>query len=308
MIPVALVGAGRWGTNLARALQRLPQFDLRATCDPQHHGLGVAHYFVLSELLAHTDCEAVVIAVPPRHHADLARQALGAGKHVFVEKPMCMSTAEAVELRAACSNGSARLMVGHLLAYDPAFRALLRRVGRGASDAGVDVLVQRWSQRDGRDQRCPWWTMAPHDLSILRRLLPPPTRIRVRRNADGEVLAELEFGDGARAELSYRTDAARKVRRFVVEKAPLRWVLDDLGPHRLVEHTSAGARNIVVGCETPLDEELLHFAGAITNGTPFETGVEDGGAVVEMLEAGQRSLDAGGVWYSWPGVAVGGQC
>ncbi len=311
MIPVALAGAGRWGHNLLRALQRLPEFELCATCDPRPIAAGVPHYTELSELLSDRRCEAVVIATPPELHARHAEQVLTAGAHALVEKPMCSSSAEAARLVALSSGAGPRLMVGHLLAYDPAFRALVRCVRGCPTDSPLTISAVRWSPSLGRAIRCPWWTLAPHDLSMLRRILPAPRRLRVVRSGPtelAELVAFIEFAGGSSARLAYRTQGDSKLRRFEVAGAGVQWVLDDLAEHRLLECRAGRQRTVMVGCEMPLDEELRHFASALRMGTPFETGADEGSAVVELLECGQRSLDAGGAWVSLPGHAAGAQC
>ena len=95
MVKIGLVGMGYWGPNLARVLSQYPGCDFAAACDLRPENLerittqypSVKGYLDFGEFLA-SDLDAVVIATPISTHYELARQALLAGKHVFVEKPL----------------------------------------------------------------------------------------------------------------------------------------------------------------------------------------------------------------------------
>ncbi len=133
LLRVAVVGCGAWGRNLARNFAELGA--LAAVVDPDEaairpliaaHGLGARS---LEGLLADPAIDAVAIAAPSALHYALARRALEAGKHVFVEKPLALQLHEAEELCRLAERLDRRLMVGHLMQYHPAFlglRALLR--------------------------------------------------------------------------------------------------------------------------------------------------------------------------------------
>ena len=106
-INLALIGAGYWGKNLARVFNELGV--LRLICDPseevcerkskKYPGIQVTTSF--TDALAHQDIDAVAIATPAVHHYSMTRDALMAGKHVFVEKPLCYDPADAVRIAAA---------------------------------------------------------------------------------------------------------------------------------------------------------------------------------------------------------------
>src|SRR5204862_7768848 len=141
-VRVGMVGLGRWGRHLLRNFATLPGSDLRWCCDPdpdvlaQHAPTYPAARPTASyeDLLGDTELEAVVLATPvPTHHA-LARHALEAGKHVFVEKPMTFNASEARDLRDLVQRLGGALMVRHLLrshAADVQPRALRSALGRG---------------------------------------------------------------------------------------------------------------------------------------------------------------------------------
>src|SRR5687767_13914995 len=123
---VALVGCGYWGRNIARNLYQLGA--LRLVCDTQARALaevraacpGVRTAAAASAALKDPAVQAVAIAAPAVRHYALAKQALLAGKDVFVEKPLALTLREAQELVALARERRRILMVGHLLEYHPA--------------------------------------------------------------------------------------------------------------------------------------------------------------------------------------------
>jgi UDP-2-acetamido-3-amino-2,3-dideoxy-glucuronate N-acetyltransferase len=111
---------------------------LAAICDPdraaaetlaQEHGSAVAD---IETVLSDSGIAGVAIAAPAVLHASLARRALEAGKHVFVEKPLALKIDEAEALCVLAEKRERRLMVGHLLQYHPAFIRLRELVRDGA--------------------------------------------------------------------------------------------------------------------------------------------------------------------------------
>ena len=135
-VRVAAVGCGYWGRNLVRNFAELGA--LAAICDPNHAAVDeladryrgpVAEF---GAVLGDPDIAGVAIAAPAVLHAELARRALEASKHVFVEKPLALALAEAEQLCALAERMDRRLMVGHLMQYHPGFGKLRELVRTGA--------------------------------------------------------------------------------------------------------------------------------------------------------------------------------
>ncbi|NQV79731.1 MAG: Gfo/Idh/MocA family oxidoreductase, partial [Alphaproteobacteria bacterium] len=132
---VAVVGCGYWGKNLVRNFNELGALAAVCDADPgradelarQHR--APARSF--TEVLADPAIAGIVIAAPAERHATLAREALLAGKDVFVEKPLALEVAAADSLVALARDKNRILMVGHLLQYHPAFLTLRSMVREG---------------------------------------------------------------------------------------------------------------------------------------------------------------------------------
>jgi predicted dehydrogenase len=133
VVGLGLVGAGGFATFLAGATASLPTVAVRAVADSRPaaaRDLARAHGARCVEswrdLLAEDDVDAVVVATPPAGHAEIARAALEAGKHVFCEKPLALDDADARDLVATVERTGRVLVVDHVLRYNPLLRALTR--------------------------------------------------------------------------------------------------------------------------------------------------------------------------------------
>src|SRR5262245_56061703 len=150
-VNVALVGLGYWGPNLARNFAQVKNGRLHTLCDAREEQLarlgaqypGVKTTTDFASVLADPEVTAVALATPPKTHHPMGLQALAAGKHLFVEKPLANTSAEAEDLVNAAKAAKLTLMVGHVFVYS----APVRRV-RELLDAGElgDVLYV-YSQR-----------------------------------------------------------------------------------------------------------------------------------------------------------------
>ena len=168
---LAHIGCGYWGKNLARNFAELGVLDAvvdghPATVTAMAESTG-ARVATFDEVLADRKIDAVSFATPAETHHALAMQALEAGKHVFVEKPLALDPAEAAELIEAARRLDKRLMVGHLLQYHPVFREMRARVVSGAIGRLAYVYSNRMSLGKFRTEENVLWSFAPHDVSMV---------------------------------------------------------------------------------------------------------------------------------------------
>src|SRR5689334_13204677 len=130
MTAIGMIGAGSWGFNWVRTLAAMPDCELRWCCDlseacrkrVQQQFPQVKTTAQVEDLLADPTLDGVVIATIAPTHYEVARRCLEAGKHVMVEKPMTLTTADAVALTELARSRQRQLMVGHLLEYHPAIQ------------------------------------------------------------------------------------------------------------------------------------------------------------------------------------------
>ena len=170
-VRVGVIGCGYWGPQLIRNFYELPAARLTGVAETRPERLEhVRHRYrgtqVFSDhraLLA-TDVDAIVIATPIQTHYALARDAILAGKHVLVEKPLTANVAEAMELISMAQAAGVTLMTGHTFLYNPAVQALRNLVDTGELGRVYYVDAARLSLGLFQSQVNVLWDLAPHDL------------------------------------------------------------------------------------------------------------------------------------------------
>src|SRR5437870_4417797 len=177
MPQVAVVGAGYWGKNLVRNFHGLNA--LGAICDSDPERLesfkqlypSAKMFNAYSDVLRDATIQALAIATPAEAHADAVREALLAGKDVFVEKPLCLSVEEGEGLVALAKKKDRILMVGHLLWYHPAVLKLKELLAAGALGRIQYIYSNRLNLGKIRREENILWSFAPHDISVILGLL-----------------------------------------------------------------------------------------------------------------------------------------
>ena len=299
MVEVALVGCGRWGRNIARALARARGGRLAACCDPRpvlgrasFLGREVAYTPNFDEIVNDPSIDAVAIATPPALHHPQARMALLAGKHVFVEKPFSLSSAEAEELvRCGASEGRI-VMAGHIVRYHPAVAVLRDLVAAGEIGKVTRIVAERVGPPRPSPPIGVWWTLAPHDLSLLlslTRALPIGMAGIAERGAlpvvpPHRVVARLHFPGGIEGivHVSWLSPVKRRVTTIEGEGGTIRF--DDGAGRLLLRKGKRSWREIPFSPEEPLQREIQHFVDAVRHETvPLSDGRE-ALAVTRLLE------------------------
>jgi len=316
---IALIGSGYWGKNLARNFYELGALDL--ICDGKEIILQDAAYryngidtcFSTIDVFKRDDIDAVVIATPPETHFDMARKALMAGKHVFVEKPLVLNEVEGERLVALATSHKKVLMVGHLLQYHPVFVKLKQLALSGKLGRINYIYSHRLNLGKIRRHENALWSFAPHDISMILALAQddPVSVIATGGNYLHEHIADvttshLEFASGLRAHIFVSWLHPFKEQKLVVVGDRKMAVFDDTLPWEdkllLYSHQiswvnnipitfKAEAERICVEQAEPLRQECLHFLDCISNGTAPITDGEEGLRVLRVLNAGQTSLN-----------------
>jgi predicted dehydrogenase len=312
-VGVALVGAGPWGMTLGRAMVRLPGVDLRWICelDPARRSAAAAIApdaqltDALDQALADPGVAAAFVAVDsPRHHP-VGLRVLQADRHLLVEKPLAMNVADAAEMSGLAAERRRVLAVGHLLLHHPAVRRARQMIADGLLGETLWLEAARLAPGPARTAGSVWWTLAPHDVSLALHLFDAvPTRVTAvggAGRAPGEetvVWATLHFEDGRLAHIQGARHAAEKRRGFSLVGARRALTFDELeagGTLRLHDPERAGGAELVaVDAADALAAQCRHFLTGVARG---DTSAGNGGhalAVVRVLEAGARSMDAGG--------------
>jgi predicted dehydrogenase len=287
----------------------------------------------VDEVLADPDVDAVIIATPVRTHYELASQALAAGKHVFVEKPLAPSSVLADELAEQASASGLALMCGHTFVYSPSVRSIKRMLETGS--LGEIYFISSSRVNLGLHQRdvSVIWDLGPHDVSILLYWLSElPTSVRaVGRDSIVKGIADvafmtMTFGSGIVANVELSWLAPSKLRRTVIVGSERMVTYDDAAvePVRVFDsgvvykdpetfgeyHLSYRSGDIIsprIESHEPLSLELGDFVGAIREGHTMEFHTALARSVVRIVEAADQSLKQGGAEISITPAGAGDQ-
>jgi UDP-2-acetamido-3-amino-2,3-dideoxy-glucuronate N-acetyltransferase len=321
---LALIGAGHWGRNLARNYRALNA--LHTLCDANPRTLesfdaeysGVRKLTDADRAICDPDVRKVVIATPAALHYRLARSALLAGKDVFVEKPLCLSEAEAEELISLAHQRQLVLMVGHLLQYHPCVEALRLLIQNGDLGQLYYIASNRLNLGKIRHEENALWSFAPHDVSVILSLVGDrlPARVRcsgasyLRSGIADTTLTVLEFDNRVRAHVYVSWLNPFKEQKLTVVGSKGMAVFDDtrIWPEKLLlfrdyltwsssnvpTPNSSSGRMVTVPETEPLHAECQHFLARCHDRTPPLTDGHEGLRVLRVLQASQRSLDASG--------------
>jgi predicted dehydrogenase len=318
---IAQIGLGQWGKNLARNFEELAELVWLCDIDEVCRAEGAQRYpsaritANVEDVLADDTVEAVVVATPVSTHYELARRALEADKHVFVEKPPAMRGVEMEELCELADERGCVLMPGHLLLYHPAVRRLKEIVDSGDLGDVLCVYGNRQNLGTIRTHENALWSLGVHDLSVLLFLIDEePTELWAHGHAflnprvEDIVFCYLRFPSGKIAHLHLSWLDPHKIRRITVVGRDKMAVFDDMEPERKVTiydkapeepATTYGEWKTRTGdiyspkvpTTEPLRLECEHFLRLVAGeGDPMRA-ARDGLVVVRALEQLQASLE-----------------
>jgi predicted dehydrogenase len=327
-VRLGVVGLNYWGPNLARNFDRLPGCELTWCCDldqsllDRHRSAFPHTAFTtnLDDLLGDGRLDAVVIATSVPTHAVLATRALEAGKHVFVEKPLALTAADARGVAELAEERSLIAMVDHLLVYHPGLRKVKELVEGGAlGDRTFYMYGNRQNLGIVRPDENALWSLGPHDISVMIWLAGErPVEVAawgesyLQPGVEDVVFGHLRFPSGVTGHLHLSWLDPHKMRRMTVIGSERMVVFDDMETERKVtiydkgptprtatygEYIQVRSGDIHIpkidGTE-PLRRVCEHFVHCVaTEERPLSDAVA-GLTVVEVLEAMSESLaDAG---------------
>jgi UDP-2-acetamido-3-amino-2,3-dideoxy-glucuronate N-acetyltransferase len=315
---VAVIGCGYWGRNLVRNFAELG--ELAAICDPdaaaaddlaRRYRTAVAEVEVV---LRDPDIAGVAIAAPAALHAELARRAIEAGKHVFVEKPLALTVAEAEQLCTLAERQDRRLMVGHLMQYHPGFTKIRALVREGVLGRLQYIYSNRLNLGKVRREEDILWSFAPHDLSMILSLVgQAPTEVTahggyyLHKTIADVTTTHLAFPGGEQAHVFVSWLHPFKEQKLVVIGDRTMAVFDDgqpwsrkllLYPHRIEWREAMPVPQRAEADPVPLEEgeplklECQHFLDCIATGGRPRTDGREGLRVLRVLAQASEALQA----------------
>ena len=341
-LTIGIAGGGYWGSKLARNIFEVPGGRLTGVCDIDSvrrdtiagRYPGCRAFPDFDALISEPGLDAIVVATPASAHAEQARAALDAGKHVLVEKPLALSSAQCGELAEHAERRGLTLMVGHTFLYSEPVRVLRRLVVEGELGQVLYVYGQRVNLGVIREDLNALWNFGPHDVSILLYLLNEvPIQVSARqfsvlnRPLEDVAFIVLEFASGVIGHIHVSWLDPRKLRQFTVVGDRKMAIYDDTdvdAPLRIFDkgvvrnggepggfgsldpgasesygqfRLDVRAGDVVlprIAPHEPLHTEVEHFVSCAKSCRPTLTDGWHAQEVVAVLEAAQRSSEKDG--------------
>ncbi len=304
---VAVIGIGNWGKNLVRNFAHQGVLGMVCDVDPrrlenvrrEYPTTRVTDQF--ETVLNDTEIKAVVIATPSDSHFLLAKQALLAGKHVYVEKPLARTVRHAEELDKLATERNLILMVGHLLLYHPAVNCLKELIESGELGELRFVRSDRMNFNTSRRDWSVLWDLAPHDISMMSYLLDCKN-VQVARvggwDTQGDSLIDVAYldltfdhlGGNVPGQVRNSWIDPQKLVRLTVNGSLKTAVLNDaLAENKLALHSLTRSGRMVVEYPAypdvePLHLECEHFLQCVVTGERPRTDANNGYQVVRVLQ------------------------
>ncbi|MHC4394345.1 MAG: Gfo/Idh/MocA family protein [Planctomycetota bacterium] len=331
ILNVAVVGAGYWGKNLVRNFATAKRCNLKYVCDLDEKLLAIPKRnfpFInistkLEDVLSDSEVDALVVATDVPTHFKIARKSLEAGKHTYVEKPLTSKASDARALVELAHEKAVKLMVGHLLEYHPAVTYLKEMIDKGKIGQLYYMYTQRVNLGIVRRNENAWWSLAPHDISIICYLFESePVSVAVhgqcylQKDIEDVVFATIKFADGKMANIHCSWLDPHKIRKMTVVGTDRMITFDDMEATEkirmydkavTIKHDITTSYADIISLRfgdivipkipggEPLALECEHFINCVLDGKPIRSDGADGLRVIQVLEAGQKSLNNYGV-------------
>jgi len=330
MINIGLIGYGYWGPNLARNFNLDPELELTAICDFSVDRLETAGRFYprttlydnIDDFFNESKLDAIAIATPVAAHYHLAQKALETGRHVWLEKPMTQTVAQAEELIELAQQKNKVLLVDHTFVYTGAVRKIKEIIEKGEMGDLIYYDSTRVNLGLFQQDINVIWDLAPHDISILDYLMPFKKQavsatgshyygnglvpksvmtIYMENNIIGNInvswvspvkIRQTLIGGSAKMIVYDDTHPSEKIK--VYDKGvELNFTKEELYRMKVQYRVGDMYAPKLEGHEA-LAMETRHFADCIIHGTEPLTGGSAGLEVVKVLVASQQSLKSKG--------------
>lgn len=341
MIRIGVIGCGYWGPNLIRNFSHLKGSDVVMCSDLSEERL--THMRSLYPKLETTTdyrrilsspVDAVVVATPPETHAKLTIEALRAGKHVFVEKPLALSSAEGASMVAEAEKAKRVLLVGHTFVYTAAVNKIKEVIDSGELGDIFYVSTTRVNLGIFQEHVNVVWDLAPHDISILNYILDrmpesvaTQASCSIRKNVEDVAFINLRYPGNVLAHIHVSWLNPNKIRSTTVVGSKKMLVYDDISALEKIRiydkgvtvtphYDTFGEFNLSyrygdiliprLDDAEPLKVACQHFVDCVEKGVRARSSGVHGLDTVRVLEAAVASIRDGGRVIDVEPVSTGG--
>jgi len=330
MIKIGVIGCGYWGPNLIRNFHQIDRSKMAMATDLDQDRLKYIESLYPSvktttdyrDIINNPGIDAIAIATPVNTHKKFAIEAMEQGKHVFVEKPMASSVADAEAMIDLSESNECCLMVGHTFEYTAAVRKIKEIMDSGELGDIYYISAQRLNLGLFQQDINVVWDLAPHDISIILYLIgKEPEYVttigtsHINPKIQDVATLTMVFDANLIAFIQCSWLDPNKVRKTTIVGSKKMLVYDDIEPNNKISIFDQGVEvpshyntfaefhyayrygDIVIpkiDNYEPLKVELTHFIESIEQKKTPKTDGRNGLRVVKILEAAQDSIDNGG--------------
>jgi predicted dehydrogenase len=325
---VVLIGYGYWGPNVARNIFESSLTNLYAICDNKQERLDLAktkylaqtqYYLNYSELINDDHVQAIAIAVETESHFKIAKEAICAGKHVFIEKPMTSTSAEALELQKLARQHKVKIHVDHIMIFHPAINKVKALIDSGEMGDLLYFDSSRMNLGKIKNDVSAMWDLAVHDIAVIDYLIgglypEEITAMGLRQWSKKQSLTFLNLKyDKFIAHLKSSWISPVKERRMIIAGENKMIVFDDMlntdkviiydkgfeldNKYENIEYNEyvikvreGDALIPHIPFEDALRNSIEHFVNAIQNNTDSISNSDQAIRIIEILEAADKQL------------------
>jgi len=243
LLRIGVIGCGYWGPNLIRNFSHLKDTQVVVCADLDEKRLahmrtlypGIETTLDYRQVVTRGDIDAVVVATPPETHCPISLEALRAGKHVFVEKPLAISPAEGASMVEEAARQKRVLLVGHTFVYTAAVNKIKEVIDSGELGDILYISTTRVNLGIFQENINVIWDLAPHDVSILNYVLggmPESVSTQagsyIRRNVEDVAFLTLRYPNRVLAHVHVSWLNPNKLRSTTVVGSRKMLVYDDV--------------------------------------------------------------------------------
>lgn len=249
-INIAIIGCGHWGPNFIRNFSQMPGVRVAGICDYSSdrlahfkalYGKGLQSYSNYRSLLNKNDLDAVIVSTPATTHYKITKDALEAGKHVLVEKPLSTNSRDAEELVRVADKSRKIMMVGHTFLFNPAVNKIREILQKRQLGKIYYIHSRRTNLGPLRKDVDAIWDLSPHDISIINYLLDG---LPVEVSAQSQRFLSHSLDDVGFITLKYPKD--------ILAHIHVSW----LDPKKIRETTIIGSKKMLVYDDISVEEPI----------------------------------------------------
>ena len=326
MTNIALAGYGYWGPNVARQLYSNPEILFSYICDKKNERLDAAKSTYIervkytpdyNEILNDVNVDAVALAVETSAHFELAKKALKAGKHVYVEKPFTATSSEAIELKALAEASGKIIHIDHIMMYHSIIQKIKEIYDSGEIGDIVYFDASRMNLGQIKEDVNAMWDLAIHDLSILDYLFNPGHPIAIHaighksiNKSEVTTFLQLKYKDFIACVKSNWLSPIKE-RKLIIAGSKKMVVFDDVSEVEKLKIYSSGLMQKIDSSDyntyaiktrsgdvlspdikrtDALYNSIDHFVNSITRNVNSLSGSEQGIRLLKILEEANKQL------------------